>query len=234
MELYTLDYVAEKTMDAYYGALRHEDDFFDHEDFKFFCSVAYAGVLQDEYERAYRRSLSESGIGQVGINSDWFQQVRIKVEPSRLHDDQFEGVFPYKPFTFRYDQSFVSIDSIEPAHKSDCRDFVRSSPKKRWLSNLAPITKKVFFYPLGSKIIFRNVHCGLKEVLVNYIPSLLDMEGKGNGATIAEAMVEDVMKRAVIVLKELDKNRVVDKTQDGNLNKIDASEINQSYLKQKT
>ncbi len=232
MEALTLKVVAEATMDAFYRQLVSEDDFFDLDDFTLYTSFSYAALLQDEYEQAYNRSRSE-GMGSIAsayINPDWFQEFRLKVEDT---NGEYVATFDRKPFTFRFDRSFCSIMDPVPTQGTDCRDFIRSSHLRKWMHNsrVMPKTGKVYWYPQGNKLIFENVQCGLREVMVHYIPSIAGLE---EDCLIPETLADAIMRRTVSLMKELDKTTVVDKTADGNPNKVDASELNPAFQKGKT
>jgi hypothetical protein len=229
----TLGLTAEKTMDLYYQQYKHEDEFFDKEDFIFYCAAGYAALVQEEYEKMYNRQAQETGMAAAIMNPEWFQPLPFPVTFNGTLD-QYEAKLPQKPFGFRFDNSLSSIEGVYPLG-GNCRQFVRHVASENWMLPRLPKTSKVFWYYQGGpqpKLIFKNVGCGLKQVQVNMIPSLASLDPN---APVPESMLEDIMRRCLALMFEAKaKNVVVDKTQDGNLNKIPESELNQEYLTKKT
>lgn len=222
----TLGLIAEKTMDLYYQQYKHKDDFFDLEDFKFYCSIGYAALLQDEWNKAYAQSKQEEGENGVELSPEWYHEAVMKVERNPITGNH-EATICNRPFSFRFDRNYSSIQNVYPVTSNGCTDFVRIGAGKEWLIKRLPFNKKIFWHLLSNKIIFQNVHCGLKEVRVFYIPSLATLE---NDLPIAESMEDDVLRRTLdLMLKAKSGMPFVQMSNDGNPNGIMQTEINPNY-----
>lgn len=222
----TLGLTAEKTMDLYYQQYKHKDDFFDLDDFIYYNSIGYAALLQDEFNKAYERSKQEEGENGVELSPEWFQEEIMEVKHNPLTNN-YEAILCNRPFSFRYDKSYSAVQNIQPVTTSGCSDFIRIGAGKEWLIKRAPFTKKIFWHLLANKIIFQNVHCGLKQVRVYYIPSLATLD---KNLPIAESLEDDVLRRTLdLMLKAKAGVPFIQMSADENPNGIMQTEINPDY-----
>jgi hypothetical protein len=225
----TLELLAEKTMDLYYQQYKSQEDFFELEDFMFYCSVAYAFLLQEDYNEMYKASKQDTGIAEGEINPEWYVPEVLNVKRNPV-TDEWEAQLTNKPFSFRFDKTFSSIGNIEAAG-GNCQKFIRSHANRNNFRDRLPNTKNVYWYPQGRKITFKNVKCGLKSVRIYYIPSLADLAPE---TEISEAFGEPVMKRTLALMFEARNGKVINLTNDQNVNAVMESEINPSYRKGKS
>lgn len=219
--MYTLELTAEKTMDLYLQRYKADGDFFGLEDFVFFCSMAYAARLQEDYNQSYKQAGQEIGEFMANLNSEWYMPVEIEVKKN-VHNDDYEAVLPMRPFSFRFDNSFTSIEDIYSL-AGNCSDFIRSNAKRKWLIKILPNNPKVFWFLQGSKVVFKNVSCHLKKVRVHMIPSLASLDGK---LPIPETHVEDIVTKTLTLMFQARQGKIIDMSADGNPNAIAESELN--------
>jgi hypothetical protein len=173
----------------------------------------------------------EMGEGMGLLNPEWYQSFELAVTFNKKRN-RWQAELPKAPFSFRFDQQQTSIEGLYPI-VGKCTSFIRSRSSEDFIEDRLPKTSKVFWKMDGPRtIIFSNQNCGLRSVEIKMIPSLSDLDCDSQ---IAESMLENVYRRTLALMFEAkNKNVVIDKTQDGNANKIPETEINQEYLNKKT
>lgn len=219
---------AQNCMDLYYQQFKSDEDFFEDYHFKYLCGVAYAKILQDEYEKSYKLNLMEKGIGMASINPQWFVAEEIELKASDIGDKEIQ--LKACPFTFRFDMQSSGIQGLYPLNGT-CGDFIRINVDDKWKLKTVPTTNIVWWYPFSDKIIFENIRCGLKKVKVLYIPSLKDVEDKCGLPDSMEADIIDWVLQRMFLARN---GTVVDMTNDQNPNKALETEINTAFKNIKT
>jgi hypothetical protein len=227
-----LSALAQNTMDLYFQEYRKDDEFFELYHFSYLCSIAYARVLQDEYEKSYAMNLRETGVGMATISDDWFINVPITISRTQKDTEalaSFEATIPCSIFSFRYDRSNAGIKEIIPLN-GRCGDFIRTSLALKWSLKLIPGgTPEIFWFPMGKKIYFSNIQCGLSKATLVYIPSLSDLNAEAEVASAVEFMV--VQETLNLMFTARQGKPVVDTTSDGNPNAIMETEVNSQFNK---
>ncbi len=222
-----LSTLSQNTMDLYYQQYKTDDDFFELYHFKYLNSVAYASLLQDEYEKSYNKSLQETGEGHGQINSEWFIHENIKINRAK-EIAPFEAQLTCKSiFSFRYDKQNSAINDII-ALNGRCGDFIRMNLDEKWKLKLLPESSEIYWFPLGSKIYFSNIKCGLSEAIIVYIPSIDDMN---DDAQIAGGMEKAIIESTLSLMMNARNGAVIDVSNDGNANKTIQTEINDKFNK---
>jgi len=220
--------VAQNIMDLYYQQYKSDEDFFEEYHFKYLAAAAYAQILQEEYEKSYKLSLAEKGIGEPALNPEWFISEEKEVVASDMGDKELK--LASCPFTFRFDKQSSGVQGVYPL-AGKCGEFIRISVDDQWKIKNAPTTNIVFWFPLSNKIVFKNVHCGLKKVKVVYIPSLKELE---DTCALPDSMQMDIIQRVLNIMFVARQGGVVDMTNNQNPNKVMESEIDTVFKNLKT
>jgi hypothetical protein len=220
---------AQQTMDLYYQHFRTDQDFFRLVHFRYLCAVAYASLLQDYYEKSYARALSENGMGDVDLPTEWMISETLGVQ-SGAHGEHYLEL-KQKPFSFLYDNQFRSIQTIMPVGDFSARLF-RISIKEVWKLRAMPQTRNVFWFSMGDqKIQFRNMNTSLSEVMVFYLPSLGDLSDE---AELADGLEGRVIEATLNLMSIARQGGVVDMTNDQNPNRTMETEVNNIFRGIKT
>lgn len=224
-----LSELAQNIMDLYYQQYKSDEDFFELYHFEYLSSVAFSKLLQDEYEKSYKMSLAERGIGQAQINPQWFKTEERELVASEMGDKEI--VLDQCPFTFRFDKQSTGIQNIYPLN-GKCGDFIRLTIDELWKLKNVPDTDIVWWIPVGNKILFKNLKCGLKKVHIIYIPSFdLSKPDKCMLTDSAQADIIDWVLQRMFAARQ---GSVIDMTADQNANKVIETEINTAFRNLKT
>lgn len=228
-----LSSLAQNLMDSYYQNYATSDDFFELYHFKYIGGIAYAALLQDEYEKSYKLHAQLEGIPQAELNPEWFIHQKISIK--RKNDiTQFEAEMPCESlnpvFSFRFDKSNCGIKDIIPDNGT-CKDFIRMSFDEKWKLNLLPPSPEIYWFFLGNKVYFSNIRCGLTEATIVYIPSL-DYVINHDGH-LPDAIEYLIFEKALTIMLQARAGVVIDTSIDGNPNKNIESEINEKFSKMK-
>lgn len=223
-----LKVVAQNVMDLYYQQYKSEEDFFKLYHFKYLVSISYAAYLQNEYEKSYKMNLAETGVGEATLSPEWFINNNIEVKRSDDKISPFVGELPCKPFHFKFDKQSSGIKDVLPLN-GRCGDFIRMNSDEKYKFELIPASPEIFWFPLGNKIHFSNISCGLSSALVIYIPSMQDLD---DNAIVPEGIELDVLSATLNLMFNAKKGTpVIDVTQDDNPNKALQTEINNLFSK---
>lgn len=218
----TVAYIAGLVMDAYYGDLRGNDDFFEEAHFEFVTRAAYGKLLEAEMKEARALAKLEQGFYIIDVSQDWLIIETVKFTKK---GDIWEGKTKQVPFPFAYDKMGFGVQSLVPIGDSECKDFIRMSPDEVWKLCSLPITSKVFFYVIKDTITLKNVRCNPGEVSVSYVPSLSDAED----SVISMGKQFDVFTLAVTAMRQARDGAVVDETNNMNKNKVIQTELDTVY-----
>lgn len=215
-------------MDLYYQQYKSDEDFFEEEHFQYLVTVAYAKLLQDEYEKSYAKARAEKGRGEAQLNPQWFIPEDHELQASDLGDKEIS--LKNCPFSFRFDEQSSSIQGVYPLG-GKCSELIRTNIESLWALKHVPTTNIVWWYPVGNKIIFKNIHCGLKRVKILYIPSLKDIDDE---CGVPDSMQGDIMDWVLQRMSVARQGGVIDMTADQNPNKMIETEINTAFRNLKT
>jgi len=226
----SLAYVATLVMDAYYGDLRGNDDYFEEAHFQFVTRAAYGKLLDNEMREARALAKIETGFYVIDVSQDWLiiEQLSFTKKNERTWTAKLKQV----PFPFAFDKMGYGVQSLIPADDCECSDFIRMSPDEYWKlnSNMMPITNKVYYYVIKDEITLKNVRCNPGKVDVSYVPSLSDAED----SIININKQFDVFTLAVTAMRQARDGAVVDETNNANKNKSIETEIDNVYRNLKT
>lgn len=220
--------VAQNLMDLYYQQYKSDEDFFEEYHFKYIVAAAYAKLLQDKYEKSYAKNKRENNIGEATLNPQWFVTEEIEVGSSDDADKELE--LKSCPFFFDFDKQSSSIQGIYPL-SGKCREFIRIGVDDLWKLNNAPTTNIVYWYALGNKIKFRNVHCGLRKVRVAYIPSFNELE---DNCSFPDSLIFETVTLSYNMMRSAREGTIIDFTNNQNPNKVMETEIDTVYKNLKT
>ena len=154
-----LQILASLVQDAYYQQYGKESDFFELEDFIAYCNIFYYQVLQEDYDKT-RREMLQMGMLNVGeepvLNADWYVDKEFNVQKE---GDRFFIDLP-SVFTFNKDMTFSGVKDIY-THGS-CGQLAKLNYyQKNTLKFLPSSDNTIYYYPLGNKVYFERVNCGL-------------------------------------------------------------------------
>lgn len=226
-----LKYIGQLAMDNFYENYKGDDDFWELPDFITMCGNTAAEMYQTFYQQAYQMLRQEKKQEVVSFDAGWLLAQDVEV----TKDGKFLFVELDKPvMTFPYDQSSIGIQNVfilEPYSDDECE---RTSLSQKWQLKYTPKINKVFFYsdvaPMNcdvvSKISFINKgDCSIKKVRVLYVPVLNDGD-----AVIPDGIINGVISKTVLTMKQIAEGTVVDKTADSNNNKILQSELDKNAI----
>lgn len=217
-----LNILASLVMDAFYQQYGKESDFFTLEDFEAYCNVFYYQVLQEDFDKT-KREMLQMGMLQPGeepiLNADWYTEKEFEV---KNEGDKFYIELP-GAFSFNKDVKYTGLKDIYTS--SECGPLAKITYNEKntlkWLPNS---DKTIYYYPVGSKIVFERVWCGLKKVNVVYIPSL-DADAEGCEIIIPSAYMAEIVTRTYNFMTSAKNGSVIDKTNNQNPNKVVQTEI---------
>lgn len=221
--------LAQNIMDLYYQQYKSDEDFFELYHFEYLSWVAYSKLLQDEYEKSYKMALAETGIGLAQINPQWYKIEEKDVVASDMGDR--EVVLDNCPFTFRFDKQSTGIQDILPL-SGKCGEFIRLGIGEWWKLKNAPNTDIVWWTPVGNKIIFKKLKCGLKKVKIIYIPSF-DLKNPDN-CMLTDSAQADIIDWVLQRMFAARQGIVIDMTANQNPNKVIETEIDTAFRNLKT
>jgi hypothetical protein len=221
-----LGVVAQNLMDLWYQEDPSGEQFFEIYHFKYMVAIAYAQLLQEEYNQSYQRNLSEEGMGVPSLSSDWYISEEIRVVAS---DDiaPFKAELKTRPFSFAYDRQNSGIKDIIPI-SGKCRDFIRIGLEARWQLHHIPDEDVVYWFPIQKDVFFEKLFCGTKAIRILYIPSLDGLEDKSQ---IPDVYQGQIIAGALQLMRMAKDGVVIDTTNDNNANATLQTEINNLFKK---
>lgn len=219
--------LAQNIEDLYYQQYKTDDDFFELYHFKYLASITYSALLQQEFEKSYAKNLQEHGEGSADLNPEWFIHEELKIKRA-------QEIAPYEAqlscrsaFSFRYDKQNSGIKDILPLN-GRCGDFIRMSMDEKWKFDLLPTSSEIYWFPLGPKIYFSNIHCGASRATIIYIPAI---DGMDDNVQIADGMQKTIIEETLNLMFTARNGKVIDTTNDGNANATLETEINDKFSK---
>lgn len=221
-----LGITAQNLMDLWYQEDPSAEEFFEIYHFKYMVSIAYAQLLQEEYNQSYKKSLQEEGIGIPSLSSDWYISEEVKVIPSG-DVSPFKSELKRKPFAFAFDRQNSGVKDILPI-SGKCRDFIRIALESKWQLDHVPTENIVYWYVLDKNIYFEKLFCGTKAVRILYIPSIDDLE---DTASIPSVYEGQIIAGALQLMKMAKDGVVINTTNDNNPNAALETEINNLFKK---
>lgn len=220
--------LAQNTMDLYYQQYASDEDFFKIYHFKYLNGITYAALLQAEYEKSYAKNLAETGIGMATISDDWFCHETVQLVRATEIGQFVTQLKCHKIFSFRYDRQDTGLKDVIALNGS-CGDFIRLRFIERWKLQLLPEgTPEIYYFPLGNKIYFSNITCGLSKAIVVYIPALNMLDDIDIAPTLEADIVQGTLN---LMFAARQGKPVIDTTNDGNPNATMETEINEKFEK---
>ncbi len=220
-----LQILASLVMDAYYQSYAKESDFLQQEDFEQYTSIFFQQVLQEDFDKTRREMLQMRllELNDSPILSDaWYKVKEVEV---KKENDSFSADMP-TIFSFNRDFTFSGLKAVYPSGDIGdcCGKFGKiKSDQCEGLKYLPKSDNTIYYFPLGDKIHFKNVSCGLNKVNVAYVPTLDETEdGEIN---IPDGLVAEIVVRTYNFLTSAKNGTIIDKTNNQNQNKIIQSEI---------
>lgn len=223
----SLAFIATMVMDAYYGDLRGNDDFFEDAHFEFVTRAAYAKLLEMEMKEARAIAKLEQGFYVIDVSQDWL--IVETVSFTKVRDGIWTGKTKQVPYPFAYDKMGYGIQTLLPVGDT-CKDFIRMSPDEPWKLCHLPKSSKVFYYVIKDTITLRSVTCDPEKVEVSYVPSL----SNSLDSIISVNKQFDVFTLAVTAMRQARDGMIVDETNNANKNKALQTEIDSAFKTLKT
>ncbi|MEO7048923.1 MAG: hypothetical protein ABI091_26710 [Ferruginibacter sp.] len=226
-----LKYVAQLAMDNFYQDYKGDDDFWEIEDFISMCGNTAAETYQTFYQQAYAMLRQEKKQEVVSFDAGWLlaQDVEVTKQGNTLFADLDKPVM-----TFPYDQSSIGIQNVFILEPYSDDEAERTSLSQKWQLKYVPKVNKVFFYSdvagincdVASKISLINKgDCNIKKIRVLYVPVLNDGD-----AVIPDGIINGVITKTVMAMKQIASGNVIDQTQDSNNNKVLQTELDKNTL----
>lgn len=219
-----LDIIAQSAMDLFYSSYKGDDDFFSLEDFIIFCGNTFTDLLLQEYRIKYQQLRQEKKDEVVSFSSEWLMSEIIEVKEK---DGEIFGVLSKRVMSFPFDKQGVGLQDVQNVSRGTILE--RSNSSEAWEYRYIPMTERIFWSlenrsGMDTLIFFKNGICNVKKVKVSYVPSPeADTE-------LPDAVASYVINTTVSTMKQVIAGTVVEKTNDGNPNKVLQSEINKSSL----
>lgn len=214
-------------MDMYYGDYQGSDQFFSKEDFIRYCGYTVSDLLLQEYRTRRQENRSDKNDEVVPFSSEWMFEERVKVEEV---DGEKISLLSQSVMSFPFDRQGSGLQDVI-AIKPKRIYIERGNQEEEWNYEYLPATDRIFWILQpstkdGSKIKFYNKGLvGIEIVLVRYVPSPHD------DMRIPDSIQNYVMTTTVMNMKQIEVGAVIDKTNDGNSNKVMETEINKNSLK---
>jgi hypothetical protein len=214
--------IAQVLFDFYKQDYKDEQDFIGEDHCLFLVRAVGAALLQMEFERSKQERYKEDGVYTPMINSEWFIQEELDVT---LENGRYVARLPEDLFSFRFDIRYSAIADIMPV-QSGCTEFVRIPYSEIYQLKHEPVNNVVRWYVLGREIIFLNVQCPLKKVLVPYIPKITD----SCNAELTDSFTKQILDISWGFMKQAEQGTIIGMTSDANPNKTLGTEI-ANYIK---
>lgn len=219
----TLKQIADMAEDLYYQNYKADDQFFDLAHFKFLLATKYAEIINDEYKANKLLNKTLTGFSWVEISQDWLitESVEIKRDKDEMSAELSQGIFGFEFDALSSGVQFVNIGG-------QCGELVRISINDRFAVCRMPITAQIMYYVKGSKIIFVNMNCDVKEAEVMYIPSV---DCTNDDALLSDYKVHPMITETLNLMFGSKNGNIVDMTDDSNPNTSPATELDTHALK---
>ncbi len=228
-----LEILASLVMDAFYQSYAKESDFLQQEDFAQYTSMFYQQVLQEDFDKTRREliqlrmlDMNESII----LSDSWYEVKDVEV---KKEGNEYFAEMP-STFSFNRDVTFSGLKAVYPFDNVGdcCGKFAKiKSDQCSGLEYLPKSDNTIYYFPLGSKIFFKKVNCGLKKVKVAYIPNMNDTE-EGTEISIPEGLIAEIVTRTNNFLTSAKNGTVIDKTNNQNPNKTIQTEVDPNSIQQ--
>ncbi len=219
-----LSILASLVMDAYYQQYGKESDFFKLKDFMSYCNIFYYQVLQEDYDKS-RREMIQLGFLEIGdeavMNLDWYidKEVVVKKENNRFYID-------LETVSISKDIGYSGLKDIYS--NGSCGKFAKITYHQKDTLKFYPKSDNtIYFYPLGKRVYFENVNCGLDKVNVVHIPTL-DSEANDGDIIVPNILMAEIVTRCYNFMTASKNGAIIDKTNNQNPNKIIQTEIDEN------
>ncbi len=217
-----LKYIAQAAEDMYYGELRSQSDFFTFDDFVRYCGYAVMDILLQEYRVRRSENRSEKKEEVIPFSADW--EIEEVIEVKKTKEGAFIGELPFQLLSFPFDRQSSALQEVT-AVKPRGLIYERSNVEENWMQRYAPPTERVFWTVIPQKeeksqVEFFSRGKGIEQVKIRFIPQPTEDMLVPNG-------IENyVITSTVSNMRQIEAGVVIDKTNDGNPNKVVQSEIN--------
>lgn len=210
-----LDIVASLLQDTYYKEFIKDGDFFKEEDFISFISIAYSAAMQEDFDQSIKKNKALNGVGSPELSDDWFSHEVFHVK----HSDGEDFIENVGVFSFQNDSDNSGIKIILPENKNaTCTTFTKTSiDRVSSLRFLPKSDKTIYYYPLRGNVYLKRKNCNVEKVIIVRIPAV-SLE-KADEINIPDTFVENIITRAMNLMKQDKDSPIIDKTNDQNPNK---------------
>lgn len=157
-------------MDLYLQRYRNNSDFWDLDDFVYFCGQGFAKLIEAEYEAERQRMRQEKEEGYVSFSREWMTEIDV---PIQKDERGYYSELPLRVMSFRYDIWSSGIQGIEGIGKQECGDFIRMSEDIAWHLCYIPTNQKRFWRLKNKTTIrYENIEaCVPRFATLSLIPS---------------------------------------------------------------
>lgn len=220
-----LNIVASHAQDSFLQDYRVTTDFFNDDDWLFFCAAGAADIYQKLYEREYAKNRADGQKDEVVAFSNDFlstQELKVITENGETFAKLKENIF-----SFAYDQSNVGCQNVFCIDPRPQYELERSDVDELWQLKYLPRTSTSFWALDADRILLVNKgQSNVNKIKVLYVP---EVNANNPETLIPDGIVLAVIQSAVQSVKELGQGRVVKKTLDQN---PDTSMQTEANLKQ--
>lgn len=219
-----IDIVAQRTMDLFYGSYKSAVDYFDNDDFIYYCGSTVADLYRQEYMQRYAELRQEKSDSMVEFDPTWLNERELSVE---LKDGRYFAKLDFGFMSFPYDAQSTGIQSVISVFPNYGKELQRVTLNQVWQLKYIPNTDEIFFQPEKTKLnIFKYGAANTNKIKVFYVPAI------GPDMEIPDGLVELTINNTVGNVKQLLAGNVVKKSIDGNINRTMETEIDKSQLRQ--
>lgn len=209
---------AQAAMDLYYGDYKPDDAFFTKQDFVTYCGNTVTDLILQEYRMRRQENRQEKRDEVVPFSAEWMFEEVLDVKNDLAELSQRVMSFPYD----RQGSGVQDVIAIKPRNVT----MERSNVEEDWSLRYMPQTDRIFWKSergssgKGHLSFFRNGVYSVSQVKVRYVP-------KPNAEMdIPDSIENYVITTTIMNMKQIESGVIIDKTADGNPNKILQTELN--------
>lgn len=217
-----LNIIAQYAMDAYYRDFKADSQFFDIDDFIFHVGNTVTDLYLQEYRIEKARIRQEKSDEVVSFSSDWIPHVEVIFENK---NGEISATLPKSVMAFPFNSDTVGVQDIIATSPRGAK-LERGSISELWSYAYLPDSDRIYWWVEQNNIFaFKKGSANLQKAKVFYIPV---MDGDSE---VPDGVINYVILTTVTNMRQMETGVVIDKTNDGNSNKVLQSEINKNSLR---
>lgn len=214
--------IAQAAMDIYYGDFATDSDFFTIEDFITYCANTTTDLYLQEYRIKYQELRQEKSDEVVGFSHEWLASEMLEF---KSEDGELVAKMKKRVMSFPFDTQGVGLQDVVAITPKGV-SMERSNPTEFWQYKYLPTSNRVFWRLDGDTVrLYKNGSCTISKAKVYFVPTM------DKDTEVPDAIANYVITTTVMNMKQIQAGVVIDKSADGNQNKILQTEINKSSLR---